>query len=89
MSRPPVVSARRLVKALHKIGYGVDHQSGSHMILRNKASRRIPSVPNHGETARWTLGSILQQSGLETGEFLDILQALPPLSEPFRLEIRT
>jgi len=73
MSRLPVVSARQLVKALHKVGYDVDHQSGSHIILRNKASRRILSVPNHGEIARGTLRSILQQSGLEINEFLDIL----------------
>jgi len=54
MSRLPVVSARRLVKALHKIGYDVDRQSGSHIMLHNKVSRRILSVPNHREIARGT-----------------------------------
>jgi len=54
MSRLPVVSARQLVNALHKIGYDTDHQQGSHIILRNKVSRRILSVPNHREIARGT-----------------------------------
>lgn len=70
----PVVSARDMIKALHKIGYDVDHQSGSHIILRNKKypHRRL-SVPNHKEIARGTLRSIIKQSGLEMKEFLKIL----------------
>ena len=48
MSKLPVISARELLKMLSKIGYSVDHQTGSHMILRNKnyPHRRI-TVPNH------------------------------------------
>ena len=36
------------VKALSKIGYEVDHQTGSHLILRNKEypHRRL-TIPNH------------------------------------------
>ncbi|MEM2275527.1 MAG: type II toxin-antitoxin system HicA family toxin, partial [Thermoproteota archaeon] len=36
MSKLPVVSAMDVVKALSKIGYEVDHQTGSHIILRHR-----------------------------------------------------
>ena len=65
MSKLPIISARDLLKILHKIGYDVDHQTGSHIILRNKdhPHRRI-TVLNHKEIARGTLRSIIKQSGL-------------------------
>ncbi len=71
MSKLPITSARDLLKILHKIGYDVDHQTGSHIILRNKdyPHRRI-TVPNHKEIARGTLRSIIKQSGLTLEEFL-------------------
>ena len=31
----PIASSRELIKVLSKIGYNVDHQTGSHIILRN------------------------------------------------------
>lgn len=75
MSKLPVISARDLVKILSKIGYSVDHQTGSHMILRNRnyPHRRI-TVPNHKEIARGTLRSIIRQSGLTLDEFLEYLK---------------
>ena len=75
MSKLPVISARDLVKILSKIGYSVDHQTGSHMILRNRnyPHRRI-TVPNHKEIARGTLRSIIRQSGLTLDEFLKYLK---------------
>ena len=73
MSKLPIISARELLKILHKMGYGVDHQTGSHIILRNKdyPHRRI-TVPNHKEIARGTLRSIIKQSGLTLEEFLKL-----------------
>ena len=52
----PVVSGTEVVKALGKIGYELDVQHGSHMILRHSAPphRRL-SVPDHKEVAKGTL----------------------------------
>ncbi|MCL5068948.1 MAG: type II toxin-antitoxin system HicA family toxin [Thaumarchaeota archaeon] len=51
----PVVSGRELVKALGKIGYSVDHQTGSHVILRNtNAPHRRITVPYHSEIAKYS-----------------------------------
>ena len=53
MSRLPVVSGRDMAKALRKLGYEIDHQTGSHIILRHAAEphRRL-SVPDHKNSPR-------------------------------------
>jgi predicted RNA binding protein YcfA (HicA-like mRNA interferase family) len=41
MSPLPVCSGADAVRAFRKIGYEVDHQTGSHMILRHPSGRRL------------------------------------------------
>lgn len=74
MTKLPVVSGRDAVKALSKIGYEVDHQTGSHMILRQAAAphRRL-TVPDHKELAKGTLRAIIRESGLTVDEFAALL----------------
>lgn len=73
MSRLPVVSARQLCKMLGKIGYFIDHQTGSHIILRHKEPphRRL-TVPEHKEIAKGTLRTIIRQAGLTLEEFKNL-----------------
>ena len=75
MAKLPVMSGAVAVKALSKIGYEVDHQTGSHLILRNKQKphRRL-TVPNHRELAKGTLRAIIRQAGLTRNEFLELLK---------------
>ena len=75
MPKLPVISGIKVVKALSKIGYEIDHQTGSHMILRHKEEphRRL-TVPNHDEIAKGTLLAIIRQGGLTREEFLDLLK---------------
>jgi predicted RNA binding protein YcfA (HicA-like mRNA interferase family) len=74
MSKLPVVSGLETVKALSKIGYEVDHQTGSHVILRLKEDphRRIV-VPLHKEIAKGTLRAIVRQTGLTVEQFVEPL----------------
>lgn len=74
MSALPVVSGREVVDAMCKIGYILDRQRGSHMILRQQAPpyRRL-TVPDHKEVAKGTLRAIIRQAGLTVGEFRDLL----------------
>jgi len=74
LSKLPVVSGRKLCKALGKIGYFTDHQTGSHVILRQEDSpyRRL-TVPDHKEVAKGTLRAILRQAGLTVDEFRELL----------------
>jgi len=75
LSKLPVVSGKQLCKILGKIGYSIDHQTGSHIILRNEnpPHRRL-TVPNHKEVAEGTLKAIVRQAGLTVGEFRELLQ---------------
>jgi predicted RNA binding protein YcfA (HicA-like mRNA interferase family) len=70
----PVVSGIEVVKALSKIGYEIDHQTGSHIILRQKEypHRRL-TVPNHKEIAKGTLRAIIRQCGLTVEQFVELL----------------
>lgn len=74
MNPLPIVSARQLVQALEKIGYVVDRQRGSHLVLRNQnpPHRRL-TVPDHKEIAKGTLRAILRQAGLTVEEFQSLL----------------
>lgn len=70
----PVVSGVDVVKALAKVGYELDHQTGSHMILRRKEAPHLRiTVPNHREIAKGTLRAIIRDSGLTVEEFVRLL----------------
>ena len=74
MSGLPVVSGREVLHALGKIGYTLDRQQGSHMILiQQVAPNRRLTVPNHHEIAKGTLRAIIRQAGLTVDEFRDLL----------------
>lgn len=74
MTKLPVISGKELCKILGKIGYLIDHQTGSHIILRNqKPPYRRLTVPNHKEIARGTLRSIIREAGLSINEFQDFV----------------
>ena len=70
MSPLPVVSGCEVVAALGKIGYVLDRQRGSHIILRQEISphRRL-TVPDYKEVAKGTLRAIIRQAGLTVEEF--------------------
>jgi predicted RNA binding protein YcfA (HicA-like mRNA interferase family) len=73
MPKLPVISGIEAVKALSKIGYEIDHQTGSHIILRqNKYPHRRLTVPNHKEIAKGTLRGLIKQAGLTVEEFIEL-----------------
>jgi predicted RNA binding protein YcfA (HicA-like mRNA interferase family) len=74
LSGLPVISGREVVKALSKIGYALDRERGSHMILRQTSSafRRL-TVPDHKEIAKGTLRAIIRESGLTVDGFKELL----------------
>lgn len=74
MSKLPRVSGREAVSAFGKIGYQVDHQTGSHIILRHlePPNRRL-TVPNHKEIAKGTLRALIREAGLTVEQFLALL----------------
>ncbi len=73
MSFLPILSGEEVCKILKRVGYEIDHQTGSHIILRNKLlpHRRI-TVPNHKTIAKGTLRSIIRETGLSVEEFKNL-----------------
>ncbi|HHW40529.1 MAG TPA: type II toxin-antitoxin system HicA family toxin [Syntrophomonadaceae bacterium] len=74
MGKLPVLKAREVIAALQKLGFEVDHVTGSHYILRHLDGRRAV-VPYHGnrDIKQGILGSILRQAGLTVEEFKNLL----------------
>ncbi|VVB99857.1 HicA toxin of bacterial toxin-antitoxin [uncultured archaeon] len=63
-----------VVKALGRLGFEVDHQRGSHFILReSKEPFRRVTVPNHDVIMPGTLLSILKQAGISREEFMELV----------------
>ena len=72
MSKLAVCSGADAVRAFRGAGYEVDHQTGSHLILRSPSGRRL-SVPNHRELARGTLRALIREAGLSKEQFEALL----------------
>jgi len=71
----PILSARKVVKALNSAGFQITRQSGSHIIMVKyiDGKKLTVVVPSHDEIAKGTLLSIISQSGLNKEEFLKLL----------------
>jgi predicted RNA binding protein YcfA (HicA-like mRNA interferase family) len=67
-----VRSGQDAIKALKKVGYEVDHQTGSHIILRHPTMRRL-TVPNRRELAKGTLRALIREAGLTKEQFIELI----------------
>ena len=76
MPKLPLLSGEELIKVLSKIGFIHMRTTGSHAILNKqdpiKGKITVP-VPLHPELAKGTLKSIMNQTGLELKDLLNIL----------------
>jgi predicted RNA binding protein YcfA (HicA-like mRNA interferase family) len=66
----PVLTPKRVVKALEKMGYVLYRQKGSHRIYVKDEKQAI--VPFHGgDLKKGTLSQIIKSTGLSVSEFLE------------------
>jgi predicted RNA binding protein YcfA (HicA-like mRNA interferase family) len=74
MPRLPRLTARQIIVALEKSGFSLTRQSGSHLIFKNAARKRVP-VPFHAAKTLHpkVLQSILRDADL-TVEQLEELE---------------
>lgn len=63
MTKLPIVSSKQLIKLLHKLGYSMVRQRGSHIKLKKDTTAGTHSitVPEHREIAKGTLVDILNK----------------------------
>lgn len=72
MAKLPVLSGKKLIKALERGGFTVVKQKGSHVSLQKENHRTV--VPLHNDLAKGTLRSILKQCGLSQKDLLNLLK---------------
>ena len=75
MAKPPIVSPRRIIRALERAGFYIDRQSGSHaqLLHRDHPGTRV-TVPVHNRDLRIPMiRRILEQANLSVEEFREIL----------------
>jgi predicted RNA binding protein YcfA (HicA-like mRNA interferase family) len=73
--RLPVLTGRKVIKALEQADFVVHHTTGSHVVLRHAIDlvRRV-TVPTHNRDLKpGTLRQITKQSGLSVEEFNELL----------------
>jgi len=72
MTRLIVCGGAAAVRAFQKIGYEVDHQTASHVVMRHPSGRRL-TVPNHSELAKGTLRALIRDAGVTKEQFAELL----------------
>ena len=75
MPKPPIVSGTEAVKAFQRLGFFVDRQRGSHVVLKKVTPQgeRGCVIPMHREIALGTLRSALKMAGVTPEEFTEAL----------------
>jgi predicted RNA binding protein YcfA (HicA-like mRNA interferase family) len=75
MPKLPLVSGEKAVKALQRLGFFVDRQRGSHVVMKKITAEgeRGCVIPMHKEVATGTLRSALKLAGVSSEEFSDAL----------------
>jgi predicted RNA binding protein YcfA (HicA-like mRNA interferase family) len=74
MPRLPRLTAREIIAALEKAGFSLARQSGSHMIYKNAAGKRV-TVPYHAAKILHPklLKSILRDADLSIAKLEELL----------------
>ncbi len=72
MPRLPHLSGRQIVSALHRLGFAVARQRGSHFVMRRESAGCV--VADHREVKVGTLAGVLKQAGISPEQFLDALK---------------
>jgi len=68
----PIISGKKLIKILAKLGFQITRQKGSHVILWKNDI--YVTVPLHKEIKKGTLKAILKQANINLDEFFNALK---------------
>ena len=66
-------SGKRVVKALRRIGYIVDHQRGDHVFMHNLKKNLSVIVPLHKDVKKGTLNNIIKKAGITIEELKELI----------------
>jgi len=73
MSKLPVLKPKQVLKKFENLGFIIDRQSGSHLILYNPKTKRRVVIPLHlTDLKKGTLSTIIRESGINKEEFIQV-----------------
>jgi predicted RNA binding protein YcfA (HicA-like mRNA interferase family) len=69
---PTDLSGQELIRILLRVGFVINRQKGSHVVLRREAPYGRVVVPDHKPIRPGTLRQILNEAGLTVQQLLDL-----------------
>lgn len=74
MPKLPAIAPNQLVKIIKKLGFRLDHKTGSHFIFYNPKTKKRVVVSIHSkDLPKGTLMSILKEAGISKEDFAGIV----------------
>lgn len=71
MPKLPAMKPKDVLKKFEALGFVIDRQSGSHIILYNQITKKRAVIPLHlKDLPKGTLLAILRESGISRDDFL-------------------
>ena len=75
MPRLPALTPRKLARALIKVGFLLDHGTGSHDVFYHPRTRRRAVIPGHPkDLPKGALMAILREAGMTKKELANLLR---------------
>jgi len=75
MPRLPTLKPREIIRVLEHAGFEIDHQTGSHIVLRRTTDNCLVVVPWHNrDLGRGLALRIIKSAGLTRDEFIELLK---------------
>ena len=72
MKLPTDISGQELIKVLLRVGFVVNRQKGSHIVLRRESPYARVVVPDHKQVRPGTLRQILHEAGMTVERLVEL-----------------
>ncbi len=74
MSKLPVISGQQVIRKLHKVGYQIVRQKGSHVRLKSiiDSSSKPITIPLHRSIKPGLLHQIIKDANLSLEKFIEL-----------------
>ena len=73
MPKISAISSKKLIQLLTKLGFQLDHTSGSHFVFYHPLTKKRAVIPRHNkELPKGTIMSILREAGITKEEIKNI-----------------
>ena len=73
MPKISAISSKKLIQSLRKLGFQLDHTSGSHFVFYHPLTKKRAVIPRHNkELPKGTIMSILREAGITKEEIKNI-----------------